>query len=124
MQHTWIGTEHLLLGVIRSSTVSAEILGAAGIDLESARSAVAAVVPPGAEGQDIREFTLTPRVKRVIELATGESYGTPGRPVGPEHLLLALIDEGGGVAVRVLSANGKTAEIRAAVTRWLDGPPK
>ena len=121
MRHNWIGTEHLLLGILRASTVSAEILAASGFDLQTARAAVAAIVPPGAEGQDIREVTLTPRVKRIFEMATGGSYGKPGRRIDPEHLLVALIDEGGGVASGILASKKKTDEVRAAVMRWIEG---
>ena len=122
MRHNWIGTEHLLLGAIRGSTPVAEILGGAGLDLETARAAVREIVPPGAEGQDIREVTLTPRVKRVIELATGQSYGKPGRRTEPEHLLVALIDEGGGVAARILGSKTKVDDVRAALIRLIEGP--
>lgn len=121
LRHNWLGTEHLLLGVIRGSTTLAEILRAAGLDLQSARSAVREIVPPGAEGTEISEITLTPRVKRVIELATGQSYGTPGRRTAPEHLLVALIDEGGGIAAGILRTKTKVDEVRAALMRLIEG---
>jgi diadenosine tetraphosphate (Ap4A) HIT family hydrolase len=124
MRHNWIGTEHLLLGILRGDTAAAEILGAAGVDLLSARTAVAAIVPLGAEGHDIREVTLTPRVKRVIDMANALASGTGGSGhITPLHLLVALIDEGGGVASGILSSKTKTDEVRAAVMRRLEGPP-
>ena len=121
MRHTWLGTEHLLLGAIRGSTPVAEILHGAGLDLQSARSAVREIVPPGAEGAEISVITLTPRVKRVIELATGQSYGTPGRRIEPEHLLVALIDEGGGVAAGILRTRTKVDDVRAALMLLIEG---
>jgi ATP-dependent Clp protease ATP-binding subunit ClpA/diadenosine tetraphosphate (Ap4A) HIT family hydrolase len=118
MRHTWIGTEHLLLGILRGGTGAADVLNSAGIAIETARASVAALVPPGAEGQDIREVTLTPRVKRILELAKGLAGE---QHVTPEHLLVALIDEGGGVAAGILRSKTKSDEIRAAVMRLIEG---
>ncbi len=120
--HSYIGTEHLLLGVLREGEgVAARALASLGVDLEKARSAVEMIIGRGdrpASGQ----VGLTPRAKRVIELAVDEARRLGHHHIGTEHLLLGLVREGEGIAAQTLESLGVTLEaVRAEVIR-MAGP--
>jgi ATP-dependent Clp protease ATP-binding subunit ClpA len=119
MGHNYMGTEHLLLGLLRCGSAVVDVLKTAGLDHESARAAVTEVVPQG-EGPEIHEVTITPRVKKVIEIANELARPKAGQTT-PEHLLIALVDEGGGIAARILQTKTKVDEVRAALMRLIEG---
>ena len=102
--HDNIGTEHLLLGLVRlGEGVAVEVLKGFGIDLESIRIAVEKIVPKGAATLKMGEIPFTPRAKKVLEKIVVEEARRLGHNyVGTEHILLALISEGEGVAAQVL----------------------
>lgn len=109
-QHNYIGTEHLLLGLVREGEgVAAKVLHDLGVDLQKVRSSVEDIIGRGdriVQG----EIGLTPRAKRVIELAVDEARRMNHHYIGTEHLLLGLIREGEGIAAGVLESLGVTLE--------------
>jgi ATP-dependent Clp protease ATP-binding subunit ClpA len=115
LQHYYIGTEHILLGLIREKRgIAAQVLLNLGVETAKVRSAVefissgnraAPTVPP-----DPGPFELTPRARRVIELAVDEAHRLNHAFIGTEHLLLGLIREGEGIAAGVLESLGVTLE--------------
>ncbi|MCR4443099.1 MAG: ATP-dependent Clp protease ATP-binding subunit [Peptococcaceae bacterium] len=121
--HPAVGTEHLLLGLIRESEgIGAKSLTNLGLDLNTVRKAVKELVAPGRETPE--EIGITPRVKKVFELANDEAQKWGVNYVGTEHLLLGLVREGEGVAAQVLSDLGVSAEaIRKQVLALLGGTP-
>lgn len=118
LNHNWIGTEHLLLGLIREGEgIAAQALADLGVDLGRARSAVSSIVGPG-ERLVTGEVGLTPRAKKAIELAVAEANRRGHHWIGTEHLLLGLLVEGEGVAVGVLESLGASRQrVREAVER-------
>jgi ATP-dependent Clp protease ATP-binding subunit ClpC len=114
--HTYIGTEHILLGLLREDEgVGAKVLANLGVGLSKARSAVEFIIGRG-EKPSTTEIGLTPRAKRVIELAIDEARHLGHNYIGTEHLLLGLLREGGGVAADVLDSFGITLERARAET--------
>ena len=108
--HSYIGTEHILLGLLREDEgVGAKVLANLGVSLSKARSAVEFIIGRG-EKPTTGEIGLTPRAKRVIELAIDEARHLGHNYIGTEHLLLGLLREGGGVAADVLDSFGITLE--------------
>ncbi|MDR1702080.1 MAG: AAA family ATPase, partial [Sporomusaceae bacterium] len=103
--HGYIGTEHLLLGLLREGEgVAAKALVALNIDLEAVRAQVEEIL--GKEQESTLEMGYTPRAKKVIELAMEEALRLGHNYVGTEHLLLGLIREGEGIAAQVLTNIG------------------
>src|SRR5699024_1929311 len=101
LKHNYVGTEHLLLGLLSEGEgVAAQTLNNAGIDLDKARKQVDQLVGKGKYETDILGFT--PRTKRVFELSFLEARKLGHNYVGTEHILLGLIEEGEGVAAVVL----------------------
>ena len=110
MNHSYIGTEHILLGLAREEEgVAAKILTNLGVSLNKVRSAVEFISGRG-ERPSTGETGLTPRAKRVIELAIDEARQLGHNYIGTEHLLLGLLREGEGVAAGVLDSLGVTLE--------------
>jgi len=102
LYHAYIGTEHLLLGLLRAdSGLAARLLNAVGADLEHVRGSVEALVGRGEEAK-APPFPVTPRVKKVLELARQEAKRLHSTHVRSEHILLGLAREGGGLAARML----------------------
>ena len=100
--NNYIGTEHLLLGIIsEGESVAAKVLENLGINLQKVRGEVEAIVGKGNPASQ-QEMVFTPRAKRVIELAFEEARALAHNYIGTEHLLLGLVREGEGVAARVL----------------------
>jgi ATP-dependent Clp protease ATP-binding subunit ClpC len=116
-RHTWIGTEHLLLGLIRNEDgVSGRVLKDLGVDLSSARATVTYKMKDG-EPQ-VQEIVPTSRVKRVIELAFDEARNANNNFVGTGHLLIALLAEGHGIGAQVLNEQGITVDkVRDEIAR-------
>ena len=109
--HNYLGTEHLLLGLIREGEgVAARVLASLGIELVKVRAAVESIIGRGDTATSPSEIMLSPRVKKVIELAIDESKKLGHSHVGTEHLLLGLVREGGGIAAQVVSSLGASLE--------------
>ncbi len=101
--HNFVGTEHLLLGLIKlGQGVAVNVLQKIGLDLETVRMEVEKLVGTGPDQKMIGSIPYTPRVKKVLSLAAKEAKGLNHTYVGTEHILLGLLREGDGVAARVL----------------------
>jgi ATP-dependent Clp protease ATP-binding subunit ClpC len=101
--HSYVGTEHLLLGLIKlGQGVAVNVLERMGLDLETVRMEVEKEVGSGAPQKSPGNIPYTPRVKKVLALANKEAKALNHSYVGTEHLLLGLLREGDGVAARVL----------------------
>lgn len=110
LQYHYIGTEHILLGLIREREgLASRALTRLGVDLEKVRTAVTFIIGQG-RGAIGGEVGLTPRGKRVIELAIEESRQLGSDHIGTGHLLLGLVREGEGIAAAVLQSLGVTIE--------------
>ena len=120
--HNYIGTEHLLLGLVREGDgVAARVLNNMGVQLPKVRSAVEFIIGRG-EGAVIGDIGLTPRAKKVLELAVDEGRRLNHHYIGTEHLLLGLVREGEGIAAGVLESLGVNLEkVRAHVEAVLSG---
>ncbi len=116
---SYIGTEHLLLGLMRDEEgMGARVLQNLGLEIDKVRAAIASVL--GRDKQVTRQHQIIPtsRVKKVIEIAFEEARRRDSHHVGPEHLLLALVIEGQGLAAGVLHGMGATRpKIDAEITR-------
>ncbi len=126
LQHDYIGTEHLLLGLIREGEgIAANVLTNLGLDLEVIRQTVESMVAAPGSTLTLGEIPFTPKAKRVLELAIEEARQLGHNYVGTEHLLLGLIREGEGVAARVLQELGvERKKVRDETLRLLGGPPQ
>ncbi len=125
LQHDYIGTEHLLLGLIREGEgIAANVLSNLGLDLDVIRQAVESMVASPGGTLTIGEIPFTPKAKRVLELSIDEARQLGHNYVGTEHLLLGLIREGEGVAARVLLELGvDRKKVREETLRLLGGTP-
>jgi ATP-dependent Clp protease ATP-binding subunit ClpC len=122
LNHNYIGTEHVLLGLIEEgSGVAATVLRDLGVEGDAVRLAVERVVGGRKEGpQTCGETGLTPRVKKVLQLAVDEARSLGHQYIGTEHLLLGLLREGDGVAARILYDLGLEVQaVRRAVVETL-----
>lgn len=110
LDHNYIGTEHLLLGLVGDKPgVAARVLAALGVGLTDVRAEVESIVGRGA--QPIQgEIKLTPRLKKVLELAVSEARIRKQPGVASAHLLLGLLGEGKGIGVDVLTRLGVSHE--------------
>ena len=120
--HNYIGTEHLLLGLVREGDgVAAKVLANLGVELQKVRSAVEFIIGRG-DRIVLGEIGLTPRAKKVIELAVDEARRLNHHYIGTEHLLLGLVREGEGIAAGVLESLGVNLErARVATIQTLAG---
>jgi ATP-dependent Clp protease ATP-binding subunit ClpC len=101
--HDYIGTEHILLGLIREGEgVAATVLQKLGLSLENIRLEIEKLVQPGPTTQIIGDIPFTPRAKKALELSAEEARSLGHNYIGTEHLLLGLIREGEGIASQVL----------------------
>jgi len=101
--HNYVGTEHLLLGLIKlDQGVAVNVLKKMGLDLETVQIEVEKHVPPGPDHKVAGTIPYTPRVKKVLDLAAKEAKQLSHTYVGTEHILLGLLREGNGVAAKVL----------------------
>jgi ATP-dependent Clp protease ATP-binding subunit ClpA len=124
LNHNYIGTEHLLLGLVREGEgVAALVLDSLGVELSKVRTAVERIIGRGESTASPSEITLSPRTKKVIELAIDEARKLGHSHVGTEHLLLALVREGEGIASGILESLGVTLEkVRQQVIATLGQP--
>ena len=122
LNHNYIGTEHILLGLIHEGEgVAARALESLGVSLETVRLQVEEIIGQGQEAPS-GHIPFTPRAKKVIELAGREAQDLGHNYIGTEHLLLGLIREGDGVAAQVLARLGvDLAAARLQVTGLLHG---
>jgi len=112
--HTYVGTEHLLLGLIKlGQGVAVNVLQKMGLELDTVRLEVEKHVPSGPDQKVVGTIPYTPRVKKVLNLAAKEAKQLAHTYVGTEHILLGLLREGDGVAAKVL----KTLDIDIEQTR-------
>ena len=118
LNHNYIGTEHLLLGLIREEEgLAAKVLRDLGVDHNRARQVIEDIVGRGQASPSTR-LSLTPRTKRVIELAVDEARRLGHHYIGTEHLLLGLVREGDGIAVNVLkSLNVSLDKVRSQLNK-------
>lgn len=121
MRHAFVGTEHVLLGLIRlGQGVAVNVLVALGVDLETVRSQVETSVPTGTR-ETSGPIDFTPKVKRVLALAGEERKALKHTYLGTEHILLGLLREGEGVGGLVLRNLGVNVEAtREQILRELD----
>ncbi len=122
LNHNYIGTEHILLGLIHEGEgVAARGLESLGIDLESVRSKVIEIIGQGSQAPS-GHIPFTPRAKKVLELSLREALQLGHNYIGTEHILLGLIREGEGVAAQVLQKLGaELHKVRQTVIQLLSG---
>ena len=122
LNHNYIGTEHILLGLIHEGEgVAARALESMGISLESVRSQVVEIIGQGSQAPS-GHIPFTPRAKKVLELSLREALQLGHNYIGTEHILLGLIREGEGVAAQVLQQLGaELHKVRQTVIQLLSG---
>jgi ATP-dependent Clp protease ATP-binding subunit ClpC len=123
LRHNYIGTEHILLGLLREEEgLAARVLESLNVTLQDARMEAARVVGQGDEvvtGQ----IPFTPRAKKVLELSLREALSLGHNYIGTEHILLGLVRENQGVAARILlDFNADAEKVRNEILRMLSGP--
>ncbi|HET9103032.1 MAG TPA: Clp protease N-terminal domain-containing protein [Solirubrobacteraceae bacterium] len=125
LRHNYIGTEHILLGLLREEEgAAAGALGSLGVTLEYVRGQVTQIVGAGEE-VTTGQIPFTPRAKRVLELALREALSLGHNHIGTEHILLGLVREDEGVAMRILVGLHLDAErVRNEVIRQLSDPSR
>jgi ATP-dependent Clp protease ATP-binding subunit ClpC len=123
LDHDYIGTEHLLLGLIQEGEgVAAAALRELGVSLEAVRQKVEEIIGRGEHAPPPSHIPFTPRAKKVLELSLRESRQLGHNYIGTEHILLGLIREGEGVAAQVLTSLGADLNtVRQQVVRMLHG---
>src|SRR5216117_67372 len=122
VNHNYVGTEHLLLGLIKlGQGVAVNVLQKMGLDLETVRMEVEKQVGSGPDQKMVGNIPYTPRVKKVLALAAKEAKNLNHTYVGTEHIFLGLLREGDGVAARVLQQLGVEIEqTRQEILKELD----
>jgi ATP-dependent Clp protease ATP-binding subunit ClpC len=123
LNHNYIGTEHILLGLLREEEgLAARVLESLDVTVEEARSKVARIVGQG-DAVTAGQIPFTPRAKKVLDLSLREALSLGHNHIGTEHILLGLVRENEGVAAHVLLDFGADAEtIRNEIIRMLSGP--
>jgi ATP-dependent Clp protease ATP-binding subunit ClpC len=123
LNHNYIGTEHILLGLIHEGEgVAAQVFRSLDISVEAARQQVEEIIGRG-QGEITGHIPFTPRAKKVLELSLREALQLGHNYIGTEHVLLGLIREGEGVAAQVLRTLGADLNrVRQAVIQLLAGP--
>ena len=121
--HTFVGSEHLLLGLLaEGESIAAKLMAARGVDSEKIRTAVVELSGTGGKSR-VSPADMTPRVRRIIQSSAAEASRNGQSYVGTEHLLLAILNEPDCVAVRLLSALSLPVEdLRQDVIRFLSSP--
>jgi ATP-dependent Clp protease ATP-binding subunit ClpC len=124
LRHNYIGTEHILLGLLREEEgLAARVLESLEVSVEEVRVQVRRVI---GEGEEVAtgQIPFTPRAKKVLELSLKEALAMSHNYIGTEHILLGLARENEGVAARILLELGASAEkVRDEVLRSLSGGP-
>jgi ATP-dependent Clp protease ATP-binding subunit ClpC len=110
LNHNYIGTEHILLGLIHEGEgVAAKALESLGISLEAVRQQVEEIIGQGQQAPS-GHIPFTPRAKKVLELSLREALALKHGYIGTEHILLGLVREGQGMGVRILREEGVQLE--------------
>jgi ATP-dependent Clp protease ATP-binding subunit ClpC len=121
LQHGYIGTEHILLGLLGvPEGVAHRALTGLGLSLEGTRDEVAAIIGPGSHTPSGR-IPFTPRAKKVLELSLREALQLRHTYIGTEHILLGLIREGDGVAAQIITQHTDLGTVRKAVLDLIPG---
>jgi ATP-dependent Clp protease ATP-binding subunit ClpC len=125
LNHNFVGTEHLLLGLVGLGPGTAvRALSRMGISPETVRAEVEKCVAKGSDETAVGRIPYTPRVKKVLALATKEAKWLNHTHVGTEHILLGILHEGGGVAAMVLKKlNIDIEQTRSEILKVLDTNP-
>jgi ATP-dependent Clp protease ATP-binding subunit ClpC len=125
LSHNYIGTEHLLLGLLAEQEgVAARALESLNVTLEAAREQVIEIIGPG-QPQPSGHIPFTPRAKKILELSLREALAMGSEVIDTEHLLLGLLDEGDGVGAQIIQRLGATAQaVREAVARLINAEPE
>ena len=123
LTHNYIGTEHILLGLLREEDgLAARVLDTLDITADEVRAQVARIVGQGDE-VDTGQIPFTPRVKKVLELALQEALELDHNYIGTEHILLGLVREDGGVGARILrDFDADPQKVRSELIRMLSRP--
>jgi ATP-dependent Clp protease ATP-binding subunit ClpC len=126
LKHSFIGTEHMLLGLLREEEgVAARVLASFDVTVERTRAAVDDLVADVNEHAPTGQIPFTPRAKKVCELALREALSLGHNFIGTEHILLGLVRENEGVAARILlDFNLDSEKVRNEVIRMLSGPSR
>jgi ATP-dependent Clp protease ATP-binding subunit ClpC len=125
LKHNYIGTEHLLLGLVREEEgVAARVLEALGVTGDQVRGKVAEII---GEGDDVStgQIPFTPRAKKVLELSLREALNLSQNYIGTEHVLLGLMRENEGVAARILldlNVDAEAVRRQVGITLGFPGP--
>ena len=129
LRHNYIGTEHLLLGLLREEEgIGARVLGAAGVDIAEVRAHLVRIVGVGDE-VETGQIPFTPRAKNVLEQSLRESLALGHKHIGTEHILFALVGMSDGVAAEILRDLGVRADTvsqdasRMVTDPTSEGPP-
>jgi ATP-dependent Clp protease ATP-binding subunit ClpC len=122
LRHNYIGTEHLLLGLLREEEgIAARVLESLGVTIDAVRAQVARLVGQGDE-VTTGQIPFTPRAKKVLELGLREAQSMGHNYIGTEHLLLGLVRENSGVAARILlDFDADADKVRNEIIRALSG---
>ena len=125
LKHNYIGTEHILLGLLREEEgLAARVLDTLDITADEVRAQIVRIVGQGDE-VDTGQIPFTPRVKKVLELALQEALELDHDYIGTEHILLGLVREDGGVGARILrDFDAGPQKVRNELTRLLSGPSR
>jgi ATP-dependent Clp protease ATP-binding subunit ClpC len=125
LSHNYIGSEHLLLGLLAEQEgVAARALQSLNVTLTAAREQVEEMIGPGQQTPR-GHIPFTPRAKKILELALREALTMGSEVINTEHLLLGLIDEGDGVGAQILQRLGATTQaVREAVGRLITAEPE
>lgn len=125
LSHNYIGSEHLLLGLLAEREgVAARALESLNVTLTAAREQVEEIIGPGQQTPR-GHIPFTPRAKKILELSLREALTMGSEVIDTEHLLLGLIDEGDGVGAQILQQRGATAQaVREAVARLISAEPE
>jgi len=126
LRHGYICTEHLLLGLIRENGRATTTLRAHGVELQPTRDWVVEHIGEGDEEPPAGQLPLTPRMKKIFELAVEDAQTVGHHAIGTQHLLIALLHEGQGVALGAMRALGAPPEevwVSAFRQLGIDAPP-
>ena len=123
MKHNYVGTEHLLLGLLKEGDgIAAKVLADLGVKAEPLKSKIYEVIGDGKE-ENVQLLGFTPRTKRIFELSFAEARRLGHSYIGTEHLLLGLIREGEGIASKILIDSGiNLTKVREEVMKHLGNP--
>jgi ATP-dependent Clp protease ATP-binding subunit ClpA len=126
LRHGYIGTEHLLLGLIRENGRATTTLRAHGVELQPARDWVVEHVGEGDEEPPAGQLPVRPRMKKIFEMSLEDAQTLGHHAIGTQHLLIALLHEGQGVALQALRALGAPPEdvwVSSFRQLGVDAPP-